>query len=74
LKYIKNVKIFPFRVLSKLNWITLKRSRYNTNKEIIKENYLLIVYKGGHLYSEKYYITLEKVYIIHISRNNMLKL
>jgi hypothetical protein len=43
-------------------------------EEIIKENYLLIVYKGGHLYTEKYYITLEKVYIIHISRSNMLKL
>jgi hypothetical protein len=33
--------------------------------EIIKENYLSIVYKGGHLYTEKCYTTLEIDYKIH---------
>lgn len=66
LRYMKNVKTFPFSVLSKLYWITVKRSGCNTKKEeIIKENYLLIVYKGGHLYTEECYTTLEKGYIIH---------
>ena len=32
---------------------------------IIKENYLSIVYKGGHLSTEKCYTTLEKDCIIH---------
>jgi hypothetical protein len=38
---------------------------YNIKRGIFKENCLLIVYKGGHLYTEKCYTTLEIDYKIH---------
>jgi hypothetical protein len=50
-----NVKIFTFSVLSKLCRITLKNPRIRQKEEII----YTIVYKGGHLYTEKCYTTLE---------------